>query len=94
MVRKASSVTRHSFPGRNADGTNTWAGSSPRGRAAGDAVDHPADMAVGVDQLGQILCRQIEACLAGEPDDLVVGWCLGHHTVRLKAMEMRSALPR
>src|SRR5262245_16001529 len=44
----------------------------------GEALDHLADMAVGFDQLGHELCRQVEAGLAGELHDVVVGGRLGH----------------
>jgi len=43
-----------------------------------DACGHPADMAVGLDELGHELRRKIEACLVGEPLDVVVGGCLAH----------------
>jgi hypothetical protein len=39
----------------------------------GDPADHPADMAISLDQLGHILCRQNEACLACELDDFIAG---------------------
>lgn len=43
-----------------------------------DACGHLPDMAVGLDELGHELGRQIEAGLAGEPLDVVVGGCLAH----------------
>ena len=43
-----------------------------------DALDHPADMTVGLDQLGHELGRQVETCLSGEPRDFVVGGRIGH----------------
>jgi hypothetical protein len=44
----------------------------------GNPADHPADMALSLDQLGHILCRQNEACLACELDDFIVGLSIGH----------------
>src|SRR5580700_10135453 len=44
----------------------------------GNTADHPADMTIGLDQLGDILGRQNEACLAGETDDFIVGGRIGH----------------
>ena len=34
-----------------------------------DALGHPADVTVGLDQLGHELGRQVETCLLGEPRD-------------------------
>src|SRR6266540_1890081 len=43
-----------------------------------EALGHLPDMTVGVDQLGHEVGRQVEACLTGEPHDVVIGGWLGH----------------
>src|SRR5262245_14279873 len=45
----------------------------------GQALDHLADVAISLDQLGHEFRRQVETGLLGEPFDVVVGgWRLGH----------------
>ena len=67
----------YSFAGRNFCGTKMCAGSSPCGRPPGCGRHRP-DMAIGLDQLLEIGRRQIEAGLAGETDDFVLRWRVGH----------------
>ena len=43
-----------------------------------DAGDHRPDMVIGFDQFLKIGRRQIEAGLAGEADDFVLRWRVGH----------------
>ena len=43
-----------------------------------DALGHPADVTVGLYQLGHELGRQVETGLAGMPRDVVIGGCLAH----------------
>src|SRR5215207_1851206 len=43
-----------------------------------DALDHLPDMSIGLDQLRHELGRQVEAGLAGEPHDVLIGGWLGH----------------
>ena len=59
MPRKASSVTIYSFPGRKRK-ARTHGPARRHAAGRGNPADHPADMAIGLDQLGHILCRQNE----------------------------------
>src|SRR5713226_4340497 len=78
MPRKASSVMSYFSPGQE----NGWHEHMRRLVAMrpcrGNTADHLANMAIGLDQLGHILGRQDEACLAGELDDFIVGGRIGH----------------
>jgi hypothetical protein len=46
--------------------------------SAWNAVDHPADVTVRLDQFRQIFRRQIKSRPAGEQNDFVLGWRVGH----------------
>ena len=57
-----------------------------------DALGHPADVTVGVDQFGHELRRQVETCLAREPRDVVVGGCLAHADTMSRRLGTRHAV--
>ena len=57
-----------------------------------DALGHPADVTVGLDQLGHELGRQVETCLLGEPRDVVVGGCLAHADTMSRRLGARHAV--
>ena len=57
-----------------------------------DALGHLADMTVGLDQFGHELGRQVEACLAGEPRDVVVGGCLAYADTMSRRLGARHAV--
>ena len=46
--------------------------------AARQARDHPADMAIGLDQTRKMRSRKIEAGLARQANNVVVGDWIGH----------------
>ena len=57
-----------------------------------DALGHPADVTVSLDQLGHELGRQVETGLAGEPRDVVVGGCLAHADTMSRRIGARHAV--
>jgi len=57
-----------------------------------DALGHPADVTIGLDQLGHELGRQLETGLAGEPYDVVVGGYLAHADTMSRRLGARHAV--
>lgn len=57
-----------------------------------DASGHLLYVTVGVDQLGHELRRQVEARLAGEPLDVIVGGCLAHADILSRRVGARHSV--